>query len=903
MGEDELIAMILLIPLAILATLVLLVVKVIGLRRRLDQAETRLGEIAAQLRLLQPVSPTSSVQLPEVAPTPVPPSDASRPPPLPVMPPEVPQPPAVARPDLVQIAVGWLMENWFYVIAGLSLALAGLFAAQYAAERGMLSPMARLILAAGLGVALIGAGEAIRRRWGDETDSATAYLPSIFSGAGLVTLYGTVLTAQMLYALIGPGVTLAGLVLVSALAVVLGWFYGPFLAVIGLAGATVAPFLAGGEPGAPWLIQSYFGLVMLTGLVINAARKWRFLDEVALALPFLAAALVHATTGGDAAFLCLSALMPIVATIFFGGALQPRLEMPPVVVRMARRDRASVGWRQWALLIVWGAGLAAILKTIMTEHYGDIAGADLRYLIAALAVGGQFALATFWSRRAPAVADFAVLTGAALLVLATQVSPMLFLPTPEAPVQSAMMGFGALIAAATLGSLLAARQSGLATGPAALWWAQGAAVLGPGVLAVEELLQAPARMIGPTLWAGIVMAGAAVATLLAERAGKRDGADHGRMSLAALAAMALLALALFILLGTAALSVALGVLVLAAVAMDDRWRLPHLAAFAQAGAAVLVYRVTVDPGLDWALSVASYPDILLAHALPAAALAAGWLLVRGSARPVTRAALEGAFAVVAGAGLSVLITRGLEDLSDQGTRPWHLTLGLIGSVWLLAGWSSARTALAETPEQAALPGHKAALWLRRITATLSFVSAAGLLATGVIFGTPFSWFGGTILGPVVVSSLALAYLLPGLIGCAIAATLRRMPLWLRVGFWASGAGLVALYLFLSVAQAWRGNDPARLPMSEGELWSYTALLLVIGAGLLVAALMRRETWLRYVADAVLGLAIVKVFFVDASDLGGLVRAGSFLILGLALAGLAWINRRAAMLTAEARKPD
>ena len=399
-------------------------------------------------------------------------------------------------------------------------------------------------------------------------------------------------------------------------------------------------------------------------------------------------------------------------------------------------------------------------------------------------------------------------------------------------------------------------------------------------------------------WAGAVMAGAALATYLAERAGRRDGADHARMSLAALAAMALLTLALFILLGQAALSVALGVLVLAAVAMDDRWHLPHLAAFAQAGAAVLVWRITVDPGLSWALNAASYGQILLAHALPAAALAAAWRLLRPAKRPVTRAALEGAFAVVAGAGLSVLIARGLTDLSQASGGPEHLRLGLIGTVWLLAGWSSARTALSEPPEQAALPGHRAAGWLRRITATLSFLSAAGCLAGAALVVNPLLWSGPHILGPVVVSSLALAYLVPGLVALTIGARLQALARGLRIGFAACGAGLVWLYLQLSVAQIWRGNDLQAQPMGDGELWSYTALLLVLGGGLLVAALLRRETWLRYLADAVLGVAIVKVFFVDASDLGGLVRAGSFLILGLALAGLAWINRRAAILTAK-----
>ena len=38
------------------------------------------------------------------------------------------------------------------------------------------------------GAALIAFGEWVRHRWGDDPDKATAYLPSVFSGAGIVAM-------------------------------------------------------------------------------------------------------------------------------------------------------------------------------------------------------------------------------------------------------------------------------------------------------------------------------------------------------------------------------------------------------------------------------------------------------------------------------------------------------------------------------------------------------------------------------------------------------------------------------------------------------------------------------------------------------------------------------------------
>lgn len=875
-------------------------VRTSSLRSRLAAAEQRLEQIDAALRGLSAPHPPAE---PVPAKTEAAPPERSKsvPPPLelapvssapwgmpeepaaeavgPVAPPSLPD---TTAPSLVATAVAWLLENWFYAVSALSLALAGIFAAQYAAERGMLSPQMRLALAAAFGMLLIGAGEVIRRRWGDEPESATAYLPSVFSGAGLVTLYGTVLTGQMLYALITPEMTLALLVLVAAAAIAMGWFYGPLLAVVGLSGATAAPFLAGGEPGAAWLIQGYFGLVMLAGLSVNALKKWRWMTELALVLPFGAASLVQLGMAGDGlAYLVFAALFPVVGSIFLGGAVVPKFDRAGPILALARGTLQELRRENILPLLVWAAGLAGVFWV------GQSGREEVLLAIAALVA--LFLLGVFWSRHALGATDFPILTGAALTGLSMAIRPGFVAPEfaradGSLPVDAT--AFYLLVGGALVVSLAAAWRSAQERGAAGVWWAQGAALLGPGLLALQELAHRPGEIIGQNLWASLIMAFAAIATLLAERARRVDGDEHSRTSLAALAAMSLIALAGFVVLSKAALSVALAVLVLGAAAMDMRWSLRHLSWFAQAAIAVLVFRAVVDPGLDWAWYDASYLDLMLGYGLPAALLAASWLVLRDTARDITRAALEGGFAVVLGAGVSIFIVRQMAESSA------HLEAGMIGVVWLLSGWASMRTAWAKGDGAIA-----AARWVRRLNAAVSFIVAGAALLGAVTIFNPLLW-GGRILGPVVFSSLALAYLVPGLLVAVMAVRLPKLGRKLRFVIGGAGGLLVAQYLFLSVAQAWRGNRLGAVAMGEGELWSYTALLLVIGAALLLAALVRRLTWLRYLADGVLVLAIAKVFLVDASDLEGLVRAGSFLILGLALAGLAWINRLAAKAIAQ-----
>ena len=105
-----------------------------------------------------------------------------------------------------------------------------------------------------------------------------------------------------------------------------------------------------------------------------------------------------------------------------------------------------------------------------------------------------------------------------------------------------------------------------------------------------------------------------------------------------------------------------------------------------------------------------------------------------------------------------------------------------------------------------------------------------------------------------------------------------------------GAALAALYIVLEIRRYWQGDWIGGTEVMQGELYSYTVALMLLGAGLLYQAIARRSGTLRRVAMAVIGLTIAKVFLLDAAGLTGLTRVVSFLGLGLCLAGLAWLNR-------------
>jgi len=106
-----------------------------------------------------------------------------------------------------------------------------------------------------------------------------------------------------------------------------------------------------------------------------------------------------------------------------------------------------------------------------------------------------------------------------------------------------------------------------------------------------------------------------------------------------------------------------------------------------------------------------------------------------------------------------------------------------------------------------------------------------------------------------------------------------------------GAGLAALYLGLEIRRFWQGDILAHRGTTDGELYSYTVVMLLISVGLLFFGFMKRSGLIRRMAIIGIGLTIAKVFLIDMSGLTGLIRVASFLGLGLSLAGLAWVNRQ------------
>lgn len=763
----------------------------------------------------------------------------------------------------------WLRDNWIYPAAGAALILSGVFLVQYAVDAGLLTPQARIGLAVALAAALGLAGEALRGR-----PAAGTILPATLVGSGIVIAMAAVLAALHLYDMIAPATALVALAALAFGAISLGWLHGPMMAALGLVAGSVVPFVLGGSGPPPPALFGYFALLSVAGLGIDTARRWGWVTWLALAGPLTGAVLWRLGGGDPAAFaLALLVVAGAAMTLPFGKAV-PVVSGPMAlpVWRFGQSAAPRPGVRA-SFVASTVAGLSATL--LMPGWEGPLTLLALACLI------------MLWAVHAPALSDQVVIPvlglPAWIAVQALTQGPVhTAFSAPRLPESPMPLAASLLILLSILIALALLWRENRATGDipgarhAPLTLAAIATV--GGTLTALELLWVPAQTLGTYAWALQVMALAGLATGLALRSAPRGagpGLDPGqgaRLGASAAAAFALIALGLMGMLSLAALTVALAVLMVGAAAMDRRFDTPGLGAFQILASMVLVWRLTLGPGLPWLLTGGDAGAVLLSLAASIAGpLAALWLT---HARPQTGLRRMAGLVVETGITVAAVIAGLVVIARFLPAEPGvHAQLGLMVSVLMALTWAQVRRMELSFARR-----------FRQVLAVLLALAAGVLAGASLVPASPVfgSWpFRDGVTGWPILNDLMPAYAIPGV-------------LLIRLGGWAvlrqAGWALLAVWLACVIRHLWQGPDLTwTRGVAQGELYAYTFAMLVCGAGLLARAIMAGRPDLRKLGLGLIALAAAKAFVIDAAGLDGLLRVGAFLALGLSLAALAWVN--------------
>ncbi len=254
--------------------------RVASLEEALRDVESRIAQFEAPPRVqAETAGPIPSRSAP---------AEVERPSVAPAAAPPAPDAPSIVEPEpagtfpafSLETLIGGRLPIW---IGGVALVLAGIFLVRYSIESGLLGPVARTLLAALFGLALVAAGEAARRL---DFAAADPRVGQALAGAGVASLYGTLYMAAALYHLVGPLAGFALVLLVTALALLLSFRQGPPTAVMALAGGFAAPLVAGFDAAGIGPLLAYLALftAALFGLAVH--RRWQWLALSACVLGF-----------------------------------------------------------------------------------------------------------------------------------------------------------------------------------------------------------------------------------------------------------------------------------------------------------------------------------------------------------------------------------------------------------------------------------------------------------------------------------------------------------------------------------------------------------------------------------------------------------------------------------------
>ena len=841
------------------------------LSEKFAMLDHRLFRLAEQVTQLAP--PSAGEAAPAVEPaTAVPPEPAvvAEEPAAPAAPAAVsvastaPQPAApipAATPDWERL----LVEHWLVWLGGAALALGGAFLVKLSIDYGLLVPAVRVALGVLLGIGLSAAAEWVRRREMPEDDhpGLPSYVPQALAAAGAATVFAALYAGYQLYGLIPAAFAFPLLAATAIATVAMSLRHGAFVAALGLVGAYAVPGLVTSEAPHALPLFAYLAMVTAGSLALLRHRAWWWLAWLTLAGAMLWVPLWLAGAEDPE--------VPVVAgysLVLFGLFVAFRRGIARVAFLAGTADTPLV--RVVARSAFWAIA-AGLLLLAHADRFGMTSIAA-----ATAAMIGLMALAY----RDDRLDDVVAVSGA--LALALLASWNLALPVPEMslwvfrvePDHVANFTTAAIVFTLLLGA------GGFAVLPRVARPGRWAALSAAAPLAILIIaywrLQKFDLPIAWTLTA-LVLAGVELAAAAAV-ARRRTGAAESEIVLAAYAVGVLgsTTTAAAFGLGEAWLTVTLAVHLPALGWVDGRIRLKPLRWVALAIAAAVLVRLVLNPYvLQYPLGPTPIVNWLLyGYGVPAAAF------IIATRQFGSRADDALVWTLEAGSALFLLFLLSLELIHAIYGRLTNPFPDFAAGAALIALWLAYGARLLALGERRQRPVLR---WGGGQLVAMASVVAIVWQFIMLLFGAPVG-------RPVIFDALLLADAVPALIYAAIAWRGLAPPA-LRMAARILAAAFAFAWVTLEIRHVFHGNVWLFRPSGEAEWYVYSVAWLAFAGIGLAFGLVRRNEWLRRAGLIGIGLVIGKVFLSDMAELGGVLRALSFLGLGGALVLLGYAYRR------------
>jgi uncharacterized membrane protein len=799
-------------------------------------------------------------------------------------------------------------------VAGGVVSLLGIvFLFVLAVDRGWVTPGMRVGFGLAVSVALFAAASEIMRRYG-QLYAATAAVAAAIGGS-----YTTLYAASALYHFVPPWAALIGVAAIASTSVALAaWWNSEFVAGLGLVSATYAPVAV--QHDVTFVGLLFAAVVFAGSATLLLAYRWRvltaacwgstgvltmiFLDDAAAGQGIAAAAIFgglyiaaasveHALREGQhvsplAVSLPLSTVLLELVAVHEAWGLEgtrPGIALllmaaacaGPAAVWFGRPSGRSMSAILWAVALVFaGAGTAALLT-----------GAALS-VAWALEAAALFALAVLLSeiRLQLAATAYALLAAGHALILDLPPSQLSLYQHDPA---RGSTGPAVLVGALSLGALLLLTRS--------------AARRGAAKTRLELWLESVERPYGEILgWAALSLASYVAVALILQVAqwlsGTKSSFEWGHATATAFltgVGVTLLVLGArrpfrpqLWLFGVAGVAIALVKL----IGFDGHALADHQLTLAESLIAALVLAgayVSARIGVNEARH-AIYGLMPLSAVIGTVAIVSS---LTGDDRGYAFAALGGTYALLTAACYVGPRDRSLISLLTVPTAVCAtVAAGILVEGWWLAPTLAAAGAtlllLARALDEPRFQLFAVGFLVGVVGVALRFARPDHLLRA---VEHPAAGIGAVVVA-VALLALAVAAMKVTSIRdeldrayAELLPPLRRGLAWSAATLSLYGASLLVLELFQHV-----GGDSVHTGFQRGET-AVSGLWAVVGLALLCVGLFRRLRPARAGGLTLLGIALVKLFVFDLSNLSSISRALSFLLVGAALLGGGFVYQK------------
>lgn len=790
-----------------------------------------------------------------------------------------------------------LAARWTVWVGGLALAFAGIFAVKYSIDQGLLSPAVRLSLAALFGLALMVAGEVMRRRTSVDAAKtfANAMIPGVLTAAGSLTLLGVVFAAHGVYGYIGPAAAFVLLCAVSLATLALSLLHGQGLAGLGLVASFVTPLLVSSDHPNPWPLFGFLSIAWIASALAAKIREWRVSPAIAnFGLSALAVAYIMGASPFEVAPVTLAMLIMLAGLAFIWPGRWTRPVTEPIVDPIDgngddKQTPAKIPgpWEQLLMPRHLASTLTAALGTAITAV--AFLAPDLvstGYIFAGFTIL-TIALALFGAGRTYAIypailSAIAALGGLNTVVVATT-STTFSTGTADIPafldpalVTWVALGLGAFFAATGIALTYSGR--GRQTPHLIVW--SVIAVVTPLALATVSFIYFGNYFFDLKHGLFAILLGLACLAIaeLAFRGPEFDGRYVFTRDLFVAASWASFVYALLVMTNDVPTTLGAAVLGFAYLLAGRVKPWPSLPWAMAASAIFVAGRFAWEPTIVGAGHLGKTPvfnALLVGYGVPSLLLIVSAWLLRKSEDLRVRSVMEALASLFTLLTIGILVRHAMNGGVLNDAVP---TLGEQAIYTLLTIGASATLM--------ALDLRQPSIIFRTGSMAVGYISMISVIAAHYVGLNPF--YTGEMTGKIPVFNLLfLAYLLPGLAyGFAAWFARNRRPTHYVVALALTGASLLFAYVSLTVRRIFHGEDISEWKgFLQPELYTYSVVWLLLGVALLVLGYRFRAKSLRIASAVLVLIAVAKVFLIDMANLEGLFRVLSFIGLGIALIGI------------------